>query len=76
MFRTDSINEAAYAVSQGMSRPAFDWVTENLCLFTFSECDRAGKLIQEYREGGMVEAKRFAGVLANLKTAMFQSKST
>lgn len=74
--RTDSINEAAFVVSRGMSHPEFEWVTDKLCLFVFGNSDKAGQLIQEYKEGGTVEAKRFAGNLAHLKTAMFRSKNT
>jgi hypothetical protein len=75
MFRTDSINEAAYAVARGMSHPDFEWVTDKLCLFKFEDCDRAGRLIREFQEGGTVEARRYAGTLASLKASMFQSKS-
>lgn len=75
MFRTDSINEAAFAVTRGMSHPDFEWVTDKLCLFIFKDCDEAGKLVNEYKEGGTVEARRYAGTLAHLKSAMFQSKN-
>jgi hypothetical protein len=75
MFRTDSINEAAFVVARGMSHPGFDWVTDKLCLFTFRDCDEAGRLVNEYKEGGMVEARRYAGTLAHLKAAMFDSRN-
>lgn len=75
MVRTDSINEAAYAVAQGMSHPEFEWATDKLCLFVFV-CDEVGGLIDDYRKGGKVEAKVYAGALAHLKSAMFQSKRT
>jgi hypothetical protein len=74
MIRTESINEAAFAVARGMSHPDFEWVTENLCLVVFRDCDKAGALLEEYRGGGTVEARAYAGTLAHLKSAMFQSK--
>lgn len=77
MVRTDSINEAAYVVAQGMSHPEYEWVTDKLCLFVF-KCDKVKvtNLFDEYKEGGKVEAKVYAGALAHLKNEMFQSKRT
>lgn len=75
MPRTDSINEAAFAVTRGLPHPSFEWVTDKLCVFEFIEDARADKFFREYKEGGTVEARAFASTLAHLKTAMFRSKS-
>lgn len=71
---TDSINEAAFAVTRGLPHPKFNWVTDKLCVFEFGEDDRANALFKEYNEGGIVGARAFAATLAHLKTAMFKSK--
>lgn len=71
--KTSSINEAAFVVARGMSHPSFEWVTDSLCLFSFN-CGKAEQLIDEYQKGGLIEAKRYAGVLAHLKSAMFKSR--
>ena len=74
MDKTDSINEAAYAVLRGLPHPKFEWVTDKLCLFEFND-ERAGGLFEEYKKGASVEARSFAATLAHLKAAMFRSKS-
>lgn len=77
MPRTDSINEAAFAVTCGLKHPTFDWVTEKLCVFEFAGDDdkRVEQLFADYKRGAKVEARAFASTLAHLKTAMFNSKS-
>ena len=74
MHKTDSINEAAFAVTRGLPHPKFEWVTDKLCLFDFKDA-KAEVLFSEYKGGGTVEARAFAATLAHLKTAMFRSKS-
>lgn len=74
MPKTDSINEAAFAVTRGLPHPTFHWVTDKLCVFEFGEDARADQLFKEYNKGGTVEARAYAATLAHLKAAMFKSK--
>jgi hypothetical protein len=76
MLRTDSLNKAAFLICKDNPLQSFDWVTDNLCIFQFTDDTKVQADAKDYDRGGKVVAKKYADCISNLKKDMHKARTS
>jgi hypothetical protein len=78
-FKTEKLDLAAFLVAKGIPVTGMEWVTDDLCVFTFGRPDvensfHIKSIADSFYDGELVHAHHYFKCVTDIKRKMFKTK--